>query len=181
LLEKVEAAVSNNIPLVQIREKNISARQLYELTCSALRVSRSSNTKILVNDRLDVALAANANGVHLTSHSVTTNIVRKFAPSEFLIGVSTHCLDEIDLAAEHGADFVVFGPVFDSPGKGRAVGIEKFSEAVKAKPALPILGLGGIDGTKYVDVLAAGGAGFAAIRFLNDVQNLEKVSAHLRL
>jgi thiamine-phosphate pyrophosphorylase len=181
LLEIVNHAVSLHIPLIQIREKRISARRLYELTYSALKLTRSSNTRILVNDRLDIAFAANANGVHLTSKSVRPNLVREFANNEFLIGVSTHCPDDIALASEYGADFVVFGPVFDSPGKGSAIGIEKFAEAVSSNPKLPVLGLGGINESNYPDVLAAGGAGFAAIRFLNDFQNLEKVSAHLGL
>jgi thiamine-phosphate pyrophosphorylase len=172
----IETATAARIPLVQIREKNISARLLYELTESVMTRTRSSKTKVLVNDRVDVALAAKADGVHLTSTSISPDIVRGSVPNGFLIGVSTHSADEIDAARNRRANFAIFGPVFDTPGKGEPIGLKRFHNAAANRYGFPVIAVGGIDLTNYHDVVAAGAAGFAAIRFLNDPQNLEKLS-----
>ena len=90
---------------------------LYELTERAVEITRGSDTRLLVNDRSDIARAAGADGVHLTSQSLPADVVRKIYGPEFLIGVSTHSLDEARAARAGGADFVVFGPVFETESK----------------------------------------------------------------
>ncbi len=126
ILNIIRRSADANIELVQIREKRLSARYLFELTASAVSAAKGSNTKVLVNDRFDIALATGAAGVHLTGSSMSPLIVRSEVPEKFLIGVSTHSLAEIIAASENGADFVLFGPVFATPGKGEAVGLERF-------------------------------------------------------
>ena len=180
-LSLVKTASDVRIPLIQIREKNISARSLYQLTASVMTAIRSSSTKALVNERIDIAMAAGADGVHLTSRSVPLDVVRRHVPDGFVIGVSTHSIDDISAAQQGGADLAVLGPIFETPGKGEPIGIECLPKTVSAFPEFPILGLGGIDESNYRDVLAAGAAGFAAIRFLNNRQNLEKLSRELGL
>jgi len=181
LLRVLSTVVSANIPLVQIREKQLSIRHLFDLARRAVSLTQGTQTKLLINDRLDVALAVGADGVHLTSTSLRPNVVRTTTPDGFMIGVSTHSVDEVQWAAENGVDLAVFGPVFDSPGKDRFVGLDTLREAVRTAQEMPILALGGVDARNYRDVLSTGAAGFAAIRFLNDSQNIETLRAEFNL
>lgn len=169
ILDIIGAAVALEIPLIQIREKKLSARWLFQLTKQAVGLTRGTQTRILVNDRADVALAAGADGVHLTTTSLSTEVIREHFSTGFLIAVSTHAEDEVILAEKLGADFAVFGPVFASPGKGVATGADELARVCSAVPSFPILGLGGVDETNCQSVIAAGAAGFASIRWLNDL------------
>ncbi len=167
-LRLIELAVNAGVSLIQIREKNLSARLLFELTLRAVSISRNTRAKILVNDRADVAYVAGADGVHLTEKSLAVDDVRKSFPDLELIGVSVHLLEGVKNAERNGADFAVFGPVFGSPGKGEPVGVERLKEICVAVEPFPVLALGGIDASNYGKALKAGAKGFAAIRFLND-------------
>lgn len=180
-LQLVKAAINNHIPLIQIREKEISARCLSDLATAVVDLSRNSRTKVLVNDRLDVAITAGADGVHLTARSAPVDLVRRSAPKEFLIAVSCHSQAELEEARVGGADLAVFGPIYESPGKATPIGLAELKTAVNAEPDFPVVALGGIDETNYRQVLDTGAAGIAAIRFLNNVQNLEKLSDDLGL
>lgn len=169
----VEKAVAAGVPLIQIREKNLFTRRLLELASRTVAIARGSETAVLVNDRADIALAAGANGVHLTEKSLPADAVRKSIPGIELIGVSTHSFDGVKKAVSMGADFAVFGPVFESPGKDMPTGIENFKEICEAVKPFPILALGGIAAANCEEVLKAGAKGFAAIRFLNDPASFE--------
>lgn len=177
LLNLIRAAVAAHVGLIQLREKNLSARALYELTLRAAEITRESKTRLLVNDRADIASMAGADGVHLTSHSLDTHIVRRTFGREFLIGVSTHSLSEARAAREGGADFAVFGPIFDTPSKrpyGLPLSLTKLSEAVHTLSPFPLIAIGGITRGNARDVLSAGASGIAAIRLFNDAQNLRE-------
>jgi thiamine-phosphate pyrophosphorylase len=172
LLHWVEAAVAARVSLVQIREKALSARVLFALAERAAAIRRGSDTRLLVNDRFDVARAAGADGVHLTTRSLPASIVREFCGEEFLIGVSTHSLEEARTAAEMGADFVVFGPVFETESKrifGEPQGLEKLREVTTALSDFPIIAIGGIDRSNMAECFRAGAAGIAAIRLFSDM------------
>jgi thiamine-phosphate pyrophosphorylase len=173
ILELLKKAVETKISLIQIREKNLPARLVFELTARASKITRDSNTKLLVNDRADIAFLAGADGVHLTAASLSAAAIRRSFPKDFIIGVSTHTLAEAENARRQKADFVTFSPIFQSPGKGEPQGLEKLKEiCAKLKP-FPVIALGGIDETNYKKIPASGASGFAAIRFLNDAENLE--------
>jgi thiamine-phosphate pyrophosphorylase len=161
LLSHIGRAVRDRVDYIQIREKDLSARALLELTLQAVAIARQSATRILVNDRADVAIAAGAHGVHLRSGSISPLLLRPILPNEFLIGVSCHTEDELRRAA--GADFAVYGAVFASPGKGPAIGIGALAAAVRVSP-VPVLALGGITWENARECLAAGASGIAAIR-----------------
>ena len=118
ILDLIETAAKNKISLVQIREKNLPARLVFELAAEAVKITRRTKTKILINDRADIALAAEADGVHLTSQSLSAQTVRRSFSRDFIIGVSTHTIEEAEIARKQGADFITFSPVFASPGKG---------------------------------------------------------------
>lgn len=177
ILEIIKIAVESNINLIQIREKQIPARLVYELAHDAAKLTKQSQTKLLVNDRADIALAANADGVHLASNSLPVDVIRKNFPADFVIGVSAHSSEKLELARNLGANFAAFSPIFFTPDKGEPKGIEKLREACEQLNDFPIIALGGVDETNYAEVLKTGASGFAAIRFLNNAENLKNLSA----
>jgi thiamine-phosphate pyrophosphorylase len=181
LLALVEAAVAARVTLVQLREKRLSARALYELASAAARVARGSATRVLVNDRADVARAAACGGVHLTTRSLEAAAVRRAFGGEFVVGVSAHTLAEARAARDGGADFAVFGPVFDTPSKrayGEPVGLDALREAARELAPFPVVALGGVGEGNAAEVLLAGAAGVAGIRLFADGQNLAR-TVHL--
>jgi thiamine-phosphate pyrophosphorylase len=177
----IEAAVRHKIPLVQIREKGVPARLVHDLVGEATALTRGSSTRLLVNDRADIAIAAGADGVQLTEASMAPDVVRGFAPEGFIIGVSTHSLDGAMAARSGGADFALFGTVFPSPGKGTGVGLDELARVCSAAAPFPVLAVGGIDAANYNSVLDAGAAGFAAIRYLNDAEEMQRLARELDL
>ena len=175
ILELIKNAVQAKIALIQIREKQISARLVFELAAEAVKLTQNSETKILINDRADIALAANIDGVHLTSRSLSAEVIRRNFPDNFIIGVSTHTIEAAEQAKNQGADFATFSPIFDSPNKSNLQGVEKLREVCEKLKPFPVIALGGINETNYKSVLDSGASGFAAIRFLNDVRNLREI------
>ena len=172
ILKIIRAAARAEISFIQIREKQLSAKLVFELAAEAVKLTRNTQTKILINDRADIALAAGAGGVHLTSQSLPPEIVRRRFTENFIIGVSTHNLEAAASAKKQGADFVTFSPIFDTPSKeicGKAQGLEKLREVCGKLKPFSVVALGGIDETNFSEVLKNGAGGFAAIRFLNDL------------
>lgn len=175
ILDIIALAVEEKVSLIQIREKHLTAPLLCELTESAVSVTRSSSTKVLVNDRADIAMACGADGVHLTSNSIPVNVIRSMVPADFLVGISSHSLDDAMAAAQDGADFAVLAPVFDTPGKGEPLGIDMLAEVCRATQPFPILALGGTNERNLAEVLRAGASGFAAIRAMNEPDRLKQL------
>jgi thiamine-phosphate pyrophosphorylase len=178
-----EAAVLARISYFQIREKHLTAGQLFELTRRAAAVTENSETRLLVNDRIDVALAAGADGVHLTETSIPVDQVRRALGRRLLLGVSTHTLDGVRAARDGGADFMVFGPVFPTPSKPEAdtgAGLTSMRDAVDAAGSIPVLALGGVNLENFGTCLAAGAAGLAGIRLFSDPDRLNDICAIIR-
>ena len=171
LLALVAAAVAAGVRVVQLREKELSARTLYELAARAADLARGSATRILVNDRADIARAAGCDGVHLTTQSLEARTVRRAFGERFLVGVSAHTPAELRAARDGGADFAVYGPVFDTPSKrayGPPLGLEAFAAAARELAPFPLLAIGGVGRRNLRDVLSAGARGVAAIRLFGD-------------
>jgi len=182
LLALVRAAVEARVTLVQLREKELTGRVLFELAAAAARVARGSATRVLVNDRADIARAAGCAGVHLTTSSLDAEVVRRAFGEEFLIGVSAHTFQEARAAYAGGADFAVFGPVFDTPSKrayGPPVGLGALKESARSLSPFPVVALGGVGVEQVEDVLRAGAAGVAGIRLFADGQNLARIVHHI--
>ncbi|HKP82004.1 MAG TPA: thiamine phosphate synthase [Pyrinomonadaceae bacterium] len=175
ILRLVRAAVEAEVPLFQIREKSLPARELYELTSSAVELTRGSKTRLLVNDRADIARAAGADGVHLTSQSLPADVVRSMFGSQFLIGVSTHSLDEARTARDGGADFIVFGPVFEKHGFSTPQGLDKLRNVTSELGDFPVLAIGGVSLENARACFEAGASGVAAIRLLNDPESFKQL------
>lgn len=166
ILHLAEGAVAAQISLFQIREKTLSARVLFELVTRATKITRGSSTRLLVNDRFDVALAAGADGVHLTSASLPVTVVRAVCGPEFLIGSSTHSLETARDACHSGADFIVFGPVFDTESKrefGPPQGLNKLQHVASELQGFPVVAIGGITLDNAESCFAAGASGIAGI------------------
>lgn len=180
ILDIVSVAVEEKIPLVQIREKHLTAKLLFELTTKVIKITKGSVTRVLVNDRADIAVAARADGVHLTSRSLSAEVIRNTFGGEFIIGVSTHNIDEAKTAVAGGANLIVFGPVFETPNKGEAVGLSALKDVCDKLDPFPVIALGGVDKGNYRVALDAGAKGFAAIRSLNEPDKLRAISAELR-
>ncbi len=177
----IEQAVAAGIDLIQIRERDLPVRRLLALVEEAVKRASAGPTCVLVNDRLDVAVAAGAAGVHLPARGFSVDKVRRSYP-ELLIGASTHNLEELRRAADGGADFAVFGPVFETPSKkayGPPLGLEKLAQAVRAVN-IPVLALGGVTLENAVDCLRAGAAGLAAITLFQQSADLEETVTRLR-
>jgi thiamine-phosphate pyrophosphorylase len=166
LLKLISAAVASGITLIQLREKNLTARVLYELVARAVALTEGTATRLLVNDRADIARAAGADGVHLTTSSLNAAIVRQTFGADFLIGVSTHSLAEARAAESEGGDFAVFGPVFETTAKriyGEPVGLKQLAEVTAALTTFPIIALGGVTIDNAEGCVRAGAVGVAGI------------------
>jgi thiamine-phosphate pyrophosphorylase len=160
VLNCIARAAASGVEFIQIREKDLPARDLLELTRRAIELARPWPARILVNGRVDVALAAGADGVHLPENAIPPAVWRAIVPAGFLIATSCHSAESEQW---RGSDFAVFGPVFNTPGKGPAVGLQALRKAVYASP-VPIFALGGIDETNAQSCLEAGARGIAGIR-----------------
>lgn len=165
LLEAIQRAAAAGVEMIQIREKDLPDRELLELARRALRRTAPYGTRILVNGRPDVALAAEAHGVHFPAGSLPPRLWRMVLPPGWLLGVSCHSRDEVERAEAEQADFVVFGPVFSTPSKARygpPLGLERLGEAARAV-RIPVFALGGITRENAGDCIRAGAAGVAGI------------------
>lgn len=183
ILRLIEAAVAAKVPLFQIREKTLSGRALYNLTARAVEITRGTDTRLLVNDRSDIASAAGADGVHLTTRSLPAGVVRTIYGPEFLIGVSTHSLEEARGAQDGGANFVVFGPVFETESKrefGEPQGLNRLAEVTSTLRGFPVVAIGGVTLENARACFEAGASGVAAIRLLNDAERMSSIVAGLR-
>ncbi|MEJ2470921.1 MAG: thiamine phosphate synthase [Desulfuromonadales bacterium] len=165
LVSAVAAALEGGVQAVQLREKDLTAAELLPLARELRTLCRQHNARLLINDRIDLARAVAADGVHLGGHSLPPAVVRELVGPEMLIGVSTHSLEEVAEATRQGADFLTFGPVYATPSKaayGPPLGVTALATACR-QTALPVFALGGIDAGNAAQAIAAGAHGVALI------------------
>jgi thiamine-phosphate pyrophosphorylase len=187
LFPSIQAAISAGIDCIQIREKDLPTRALLDLARKSVSLASGTNTKILINDRLDVALASGAAGVHLGGQSAPVADVARWcrsghAPDGFLVGASCHQLPEALAAERDGADYLSFGPVFATPSKlafGPPQGIGRLSDVCRAAHLI-VLAIGGITLGNARDCMSAGARGIAAIRLFQQAGNLSPIVDLLR-
>src|SRR5262249_26995452 len=161
LMEVVGAALDGGLPAVQLRDKDLPARALLTLAERLRALTVRSGALLFINDRVDVAIAVGADGVHLPGDSMPVDVARGLLPAGALVGVPPHPAAEV---AATTADFAFFGPVYATPSKaGPPQGVARLRDAV-AGTRVPVLAIGGVDATHVPAVRAAGAAGVAVIR-----------------
>lgn len=161
----VADALAGGVRLVQLREKNLPSRQQFELAIQLRILTRQHNARLLINDRIDIAMAVGADGVHIGAGSLPVAEVRRLLGPELLIGYSAHAVDEAQRAEIDGADFVTFGPVYSTPSKlkyGQPVGVALLASAVSAL-GIPVFALGGVKKMSIPEVMLTGCYGVAMI------------------
>lgn len=178
----IAKALDAGIGMIQIREKDLPVRDLCDLAAAALERACPTPCRVLVNDRLDVALALGAAGVHLASDSLPPAAARRIAPPGFMVGVSCHSVEQARAAEAGGADYVLLGPVFDTPSKcafGPPLGLDKLAETARAL-RIPVLALGGVTPDRVAECLHAGARGVAGIRLFQEAPSLKARVEELR-
>jgi len=165
LMRSVERNLDAGVDYIQVREKHLSARALADVVRRILRLPNPGGTRILVNERSDVALATGAAGVHLPSDSLTPSQVRPIAPAGFVVGVSTHTLEEARQADDEGASYILFGPVFAPLSKTYSLPARGLAELERVcrGTRVPVFALGGITEKNAADCERAGADGIAGI------------------
>ena len=179
----INEAIAAGVDWVQIREKDWPARSLLTLASAAVHAARrQGHTRVMVNDRLDIARAAQAHGVHLGTRSLPADVVRRSVPHDFVVGVSCHSLEEALAAQTAGANYILLGPIFATPSKlayGPPLGLAKLREAT-AKITVPIFALGGITLQNAAECRSNGAAGIAGIRLFQESDSVEELIRELR-
>jgi thiamine-phosphate pyrophosphorylase len=177
----VEEALKGGVKAVQLREKDLSARDLYAAAYELRKLTARYGARLFINDRIDVALAVDADGVHLGTDSIPVHRARKVLGEEKLIGVSCHNTISAMSAQELGADFITFGPVFYTPSKaayGDPVGLKRL-EDIAGILTIPVFALGGINRDRVSQVMDSGAHGIALISAVMAAENPQEEARHL--
>jgi thiamine-phosphate pyrophosphorylase len=178
LPDAVRLALRGGVRTIQLREKDLPIRELLAVAQKLRNTTREFGAKLFINDRVDVAVAVDADGVHLGHESIPPEAVRRIVGRKMLIGVSTHTIAETRAAESGGADFITFGPIFPTPSKmkyGAPVGTDALAE-LKNNVRLPVFGLGGIKAENIGEVLGAGADGIAMISAIFAAGDIEKAA-----
>jgi thiamine-phosphate pyrophosphorylase len=165
LLTVVEQALSAGVRAVQLRERDLGTRPLLALARDMRELTARFGAALLINDRVDLALAVGADGVHLRATSLPVQVVRRLVGPERLIGLSTHSVSDVERAEADGADFVLLGPVYETPSKreyGPPIGPAPI-EAATARCRIPVLGIGGVSAERMAELRRVGASGAAVI------------------
>jgi thiamine-phosphate pyrophosphorylase len=186
LLEKIGQAAGAGVDWIQLREKDLSGRELADLCAQALK-RLGGMCKLIVNDRLDAAIAYRAAGVHLGEQGLPLREAKRLASRQsndyqLIVGASVHSLESAREAENSGADYLIFGPVFRTPSKvsfGAPQGIARLGE-ICGIAKIPVLAIGGITAENSWDCLKAGASGIAAIRLFQEAENLPDLVSRLR-
>jgi thiamine-phosphate pyrophosphorylase len=192
LLDSIRRAIDCGADWIQIREKHLPARELLSLSRDAVAAAHNASrdsanrARVIVNDRLDVALAAGASGVHLGSESIPVASAVEWlrsgkAPTDFAVGASSHGLDDARSAERAGASYIFFGPVFDTPSKrgfGAPQGLDRLSE-VCAAVKIPVIAIGGVNEENAASCIEAGASGIAAIRLFQEASDQAALRAFI--
>lgn len=174
----VRAALRAGVRAIQLREKDMSTRPLLALARDLAGLAHASGAKLLVNDRADICLASKSDGVQLPAQGLAAAVARGVVGSEALLGVSAHSADEAVRAEAAGADFIVLGPIFDTPSKqayGMPIGLRELERA-RDRCRTPLFGIGGITPSRVWDVVHAGAHGVAVIGSVMGATDVEQVS-----
>ncbi len=175
---EIETVLEAGVKAIQLREKDMPARELLDMAYWMRELTNEYAARFFVNDRVDIALAVKADGIHLGRNSIPPHTVRKISGNKLLIGVSTHSIDEAVQAEKEGADFITFGPIYKTPSKlkyGTPIGVDTIKK-VKALSSLPVFAVGGIRIERVKEVMDAGADGIALISAIMSAENKGKTT-----
>lgn len=161
----IQQAVNAGLPAVQLRERDLSTGEVLALAREIQSITAPRAVPLIVNDRIDLALALNVDGVHLRANSVSVSVARRLVGVDRLVGVSTHSLGEVEQANRDGADYVLFGPIFETPSKrpfGPPLGLGMLAEVCR-RSTVPVFAVGGVTSVSVPDIRRAGAHGVAVI------------------
>ncbi len=178
LLQRVLAA---GISTIQLRERDLSARELVALAREVRVITGSCNSQLLINDRIDVALALEGVGVHLRSNSLPPSVARRLLGPQRLMGISVHSVEEAVQAESQGADYIVLGPIYETPSKqmfGPPLGIQTLEKACRLV-RIPIVGIGGVTAERAREMRRAGAFGVAVITAILGADDVESATREL--
>jgi thiamine-phosphate pyrophosphorylase len=179
LPEAVRLALEGGVKAIQLREKDLSVRELLAMAQELRAVTREFGAKLFINDRLDVATLVGADGIHLGGQSMPVESVRKVVGKNMQIAVSTHSVAEAKTAQDGGADFITYGPIFTTPSKakyGDPVGVKSIRD-IKKEISIPIYAIGGINSGNMLQVMSAGADGIALISAIMTAEDIRKTAA----
>ena len=182
LIETVEAAIAGGVTMVQLREKDASSREFYGIARALRRVTKERKVPLVINDRLDIALAVGAQGLHIGQSDLPLDAARKIAGRRLFIGVSASTVEEARAAESGGADYLGVGPVFPTGSKadaGNAIGIAWLAEICSAV-RIPAAAIGGIGAQNAAAVMEAGAAGLAVISAILSRPDIKAAAEQLR-
>ena len=168
-------------PAIQLRERDLSARELLTLAREVQAVTASRRSQLLVNDRIDVALALEGVGVHLRSNSLPVPVARQLLGAQRLLGISVHAVEEAVQAEAQGADYIVLGPIYETPSKqmfGPPLGIDTLEKACR-RVRIPIIGIGGVTAARAREMRQAGAFGVAVITAILSAADVESATREL--
>lgn len=178
LLQRVLTAAA---PAIQLRERDLSARELVTLALELQAVTASRRSQLLINDRIDVALALEGVGVHLRSNSLPVSVARQVLGTQRLLGISVHAVEEAVQVESQGADYIVLGPIYETPSKqmfGPPLGIHTLERACRLV-RLPIIGIGGVTAARAREMRRAGAFGVAVITAVLGANDVESATREL--
>lgn len=181
LIDVVKEALAGGVKAVQLREKDLPIRELLRLAEEMRKITKEAGAKLFINGRMDVAMAVEADGIHLGQTDLPVDIVRRIVGNRFMIGVSTHNLIEAKEAEAGGADFITFGPVYETPVKlkyGRPVEIEALKR-VKGGVSIPVYAIGGIKSGNIKQILCTGTDGVALISAIIGAKEPKKAAEEI--
>lgn len=181
LISIIREAVDAGVTLVQLRGKNLEIRAFLNLAVQASEFLKSRNIPLIINDRIDVALACEADGVHLGQEDLPLPIARKIMRKERLIGISVNTIKEAEEAEAEGADYIGVGPIFYTSSKEDLRSILGFEglKAIRNKVKISILAIGGINARNAGDVIVSGADGIAVISAIVDAKNITEATRNL--
>jgi thiamine-phosphate pyrophosphorylase len=178
LLQRVITAAA---PAIQLRERDLSAKDLVTLAREVQAVTASGRSQLLINDRIDVALALEGVGVHLRSNSLPVSVARQLLGAQRLLGISVHAVEEGLSAQSQGADYIVLGPIYATPTKqmfGPPLGIHTLEKACRLV-RIPVIGIGGVTAARAREMRGAGAFGVAVVRAVLGAADVESATREL--
>ena len=181
LLDVLTSALAAGVRAIQLRERDLSSRDLLRLARDVQRLTIASGAQLLINDRVDVAMTLDNVGVHLRANSLPVAVARKLLGGQRVIGVSAHSVDEVVRGEAEGADYVVLGPVYETPSKtmyGAPLGVRALEEACR-RVRVPVIGIGGVTATRARDVRRAGAFGVAVVTAVLAADDVERAVREL--